>query len=201
MVDENAFEIGSSMPGHYGAPTTGLTFAETKLACVWNVQGDARVPRFVDALQSLGVVTLPSVPNTTTKHGALTVLWLGPKSWLLIASDVAALSGFDSRRDALNAAGGALFDVSASRAAWTIAGDAAATVLAKGCPLDFHPRAFPDGSCAQSVYGHVNALFYRRVSAPVFTMFVARSFARNIWRTLCVSAAQYGYDVLPPRDF
>jgi len=37
--------------------------------------------------------------------------------------------------------------------------------------------------------------------SPQFTMLVARSFARDAWRFLCVSAAQYGYDVLHPQPF
>jgi sarcosine oxidase subunit gamma len=107
----------------------------------------------------------------------------------------------EARRDALGAVGGALFDVSVSRVAWTVAGQHAATVLAKHCPLDFHPRAFAEGTCAQSVFGRVNALFYRRAVAPVFTLLVARSLARDGWRMLCRSAAPYGYDVLPARYF
>ena len=104
-------------------------------------------------------------------------------------------------RDALNAASGALFDVTASRVAWTIAGAHAATVLAKACPLDFHPHVFVEADCAQSVFGRVNALYYRRAASSAFTVMVARSLARDAWRTLCVSAAQYGYDVLRPREF
>ncbi len=73
-------------------------------------------------------------------------------------------------------------------------------MLAKQCPLDFHARAFADGTCAQSVLGHVNALFYRR-DLSSFTVMVARSYARGVWRTLCQSAAQYGYDVVPPHPF
>ena len=201
MVDESAFAIGSTMPGHYGAEATGVTLAETKMACSWNVQGDAREPRFVDAMRRVVDIALPVVPNTTAKNGALTAFWLGPKSWLLIANNAAVLTEFESRRDALNAVGGALFDVSASRVAWTVAGALAATVLAKGCPLDFHPRAFREAACAQSVFGHVNALFYKRDASPAFTVLVARSFARDVWRTLCRSASQYGYDVRPARFF
>jgi sarcosine oxidase subunit gamma len=74
-------------------------------------------------------------------------------------------------------------------------------VLAKGCPLDFHPRVFAEGACAQSVFGGVNALIYRRAASPVFTLMVARSLARDAWRTLCLSAAPYGYDVSPTRFF
>jgi sarcosine oxidase subunit gamma len=201
VADENAFAIGSAMPGHYGPAATGVTLAETNFTAAWNVQGDPRRPEFVDRVHRLFGIALPVAPNTTARAPALTALWLGPGSWLLVAVDEPVPGEVESRRDALNAAGGGLFDVSAGRVGWTVAGPRAATVLAKSCPLDFHPRAFAEGTCAQSVLGRMNALFYRRASAPAFTVLVARSLARDAWRTLCRSAAPYGYDVLPARDF
>jgi sarcosine oxidase subunit gamma len=201
VPDENIFAIGATMSGHYGPPMTGVTLAETSFAGAWNVQGDARAPDFADEVRRLFDVALPIAANTTTRTRTLTVLWLGPASWLLVVAGKEVPENFDACRDALNAVGGALFDVTASRVAWTVAGAQAATVLAKSCPLDFHPRAFPEGACAQSLFGHVNALVYRRAALPVFTLMVARSLARDAWFTLCHSAAPYGYDVLPPRFF
>jgi sarcosine oxidase subunit gamma len=213
VADDNVFEVGATMAGHYGASgSTGVALAEANFAAAWNVQGSVRSPDVATAARALFGWSLPAAPNTTSRVGALTALWIGPASWLLVATDVSALADFETKRDALNAAGGALFDVSASRVGWTIAGPAAATVLAKGCPLDFHDRVFGRGMCAQSVFGRVNALFYRRGLAPhsddqslqrssQFTMLVARSFARDAWRVLCLSAAQYGYEVLHPQPF
>ena len=214
MADHHVFAVGATMAGHYGAAeSTGITLAETNFAAAWNVQASARAPHVASAARALFGLSLPAVPNTTSRDGALTALWIGPASWLLIATDASALADFETKRDALAAAGGALFDVSAGRVGWTIAGPEAATVLAKGCPLDFHPRAFGAGMCAQSLFGRMNALFYRRGQLPAdstdpslqqslqFTMLVARSFERDAWRLLCVSAAQYGYDVLYPRPF
>jgi heterotetrameric sarcosine oxidase gamma subunit len=191
VADPNLFEIGAAMPGHYGAAADGVTLAETTIAAAWNVQGDARRPEFLAAARRAFDLSLPTAPNTTARTEALTALWLGPSSWLVAASGGSALADVEAVRDALDTAGGALFDVGTSRVAWTIAGGQAATVLAKGCPLDFHQCAF----------ARMNALFYRRAAAPVFTMLVARSFARDAWRALCVAAAPCGYDVLPPRSF
>jgi sarcosine oxidase, subunit gamma len=201
VSDAGTLAIGATTPGHYGAASTGVALAETKFADAWNVQGDPARPAFTAQVRQSFGIALPEVPNTSATRDALTALWLGPRSWLLIARSPPTLTGFADRRDALNAASGALFDLSASRAAWTISGEFAATVLAKSCPLDFHPRAFAEGACAQSALGHINALFYRPRAAPGFVVMAARSLARDVWRTLCVSAAQYGYDVLPPRDF
>jgi sarcosine oxidase subunit gamma len=106
------------------------------------------------------------------------------------------LAAFTAQRDALNSAGGALFDLSASRVAFVVSGNNAATVLAKGCPLDFHARAFPAGRCAQSLLGRINAFIWRPDAKTAFTVMVARSFAHDTWRTLCMSSAQHGYDVV-----
>ncbi len=201
MPDAMSRAIGAVAPGHYGAAATGVTLAEAAIAAAWNLQGDAARPSLAGLAQRLFDVALPTTANTTVKSGALTALWLGPTSWLLVAGVPSPLVDFASKRDALNAVGGALFDLSASRIAWTMSGAHAATALAKGCPLDFHPRAFAAGTCAQSVLAHVNALVEKHDDAPTFTVMVARSFARDVWRELCLSAAQYGYDVLPPRPY
>ena len=125
-------------------------------------------------------IALPIVPNTTARSDALTAFWLGPRSWLLVAESAdSPLADFIEKRDALNAAGGALFDLSASRVAYRLAGERATDVLATGCPLDLHPRAFRAGECAQSVFGRVNALLYKSDDAPTFVLMVARSFGRR----------------------
>jgi len=193
--------IGSMAPGCYGAPGQGaLTLREIIIARAWNVQGDCARSTVEAAVRERFGVALPREPNTTAANDRWMLLWLGPTSWLAVAAaaDSASDPSFNASRDALNAAGAALFDVSAARAGWTLAGPRAATVLAKACPLDFDARAFPTGGCAQSVYGHINALYYRQGS-DTFTMLVSSSYRRDAWHALCVSAAQYGYEVLPPQ--
>lgn len=211
MSDLALEDIGSTTPGRYGAGSADLVLAKTTIAAAWNVQGNATQPLFVAEAQRLFAIVLPTAPNTTTKGDAVTAFWLGPRSWLLVAggpspalgglgepsSALGGLSDFTAKRDSLNAIGAALFDLSASRVAYTLSGKEAVNVLTSGCPLDLHPRVFPGGACAQSVFGHVSALVYKPDESPSFTLMVARSFARDIWQALCVAAAQYGYDVAP----
>ena len=185
-------------PGHFGAASSGVVIAEATIAAAWNVQGNAQVAAFADAVHREFDVALPVAPNTIAKSDTLTAVWLGPRSWLLLTGAPSRLADIDAKRDEMNAAGGALFDVSASRVAWTISGSYAATVLAKGCPLDFHPRVFSAQSCAQSMLGHINASFVKPTDAPVFTVMVARSFARDAWQWLLEASAQYGAEVRPP---
>jgi sarcosine oxidase, subunit gamma len=191
--------IPSTRPGRYAAPGAGVTLAEATIGSAWNVHGRADRAPFTYQVQAQFGVALPLSANALARSDRVIALWLGPSSWLLLGGE-SALSDFDARRDALNAAGGALFDVSDARVAWTISGSHAATVLAKGCPLDFHPRVFPRGTCAQSLLGHVNALYVRDADDR-FTLLVARSFAHDVWRALCEAAAQYGYAVASPAAY
>ena len=196
--------IGATAPGHYGAEARAATLGELTFGTAWNVQGNGGHPPLRAEAQRLFGVALPLIPNTTARGPDWTALWLGPA--LLAArrrgkrrcAGRTPFAAFTAQRDALNAVDGALFDVSASRAAFRVAGPHAAAVLAKGCPLDFHPRAFPAGTCAQSMLGHVNVLIERPDASAAFVVMVARSLAQDVWRQLCLSAAQYGYDVAAP---
>ena len=193
--------VGSTRSGHYGVAGTGVALAEATIAAAWNVQGDpARSPLVEEARRLFGVA-LPVAPNTTACRAGVAALWLGPASWLVVGGAASSFGGYAAARDALNAAGAALFDVSASRVAWTLSGPHAADVLAKGCPLDLHPRAFAAGACAQSLYLHVNLLIEKRDDAPTFVVLIARSFARDVWRALSQASAQYGYEVRAPAPF
>ena len=154
-----------------------LTIHEATIARAWNVQGDP---------SRMGLA-LPG-PNAVTRANGAAILWLGPRSWLFIGERV-------------DAAGGVAFDVSASRVAWTVRGDAAKRLVNKHCPLDLRTPAFPPGTCAQSVFGQVNVLCYRHLARDGFTLMVARSFAQDVQHRIEASAAQYGFDVLAPRPF
>jgi sarcosine oxidase, subunit gamma len=201
----------SDIPGRYGAGGAPLvTLRAAVIAAAWNLRGDATSAAFIEQAGTAFGVPPPLSPNTTMQTDTMSVAWLGPSSWLLLAGAQAPASlpsshplapgAFTSTRDALNGAGGALFDVSTSRVGWTIAGAKASAVLNTGCPLDFHSRAFPIGGCAQSMFGHVGALFIRRTESD-FLILVARSFSRDVWATLCAASAQYGLEVSAPEAF
>jgi sarcosine oxidase, subunit gamma len=193
VPDVDRSSIGAALPGNPGPAAVTLRDAHFTLA--WNLRGNPARSSFVSEAERLLGLALPLQPNTSTRVDETALLWLGPRSWLLLAATGSAWNGFEVTRKALNAAGGALFDVSASRIAYVVDGARAANVLAAGCPLDFDPRVFSAGQCRQSLYGRVPALFYRHGEPPACTVLVARSFARDVWHSLCTAAAPYGYTV------
>ncbi|HEY3180127.1 MAG TPA: sarcosine oxidase subunit gamma family protein [Casimicrobiaceae bacterium] len=178
-----------------------VTLGEVTYTLAWNVRGDPAQSSFVSEVERLLGLPLPLQPNTSAFRAGRTLLWLGPMSWLLVVEPASSSNDFDTTRRALNAAGGALFDVSASYVGWMIAGPAAARVLNRTCPLDLHPSMFPARRCAQSMLGHINALLYKLDERPTFVIMVARSFAADVWRDLCMSATTDGYVTAPPLAF
>jgi sarcosine oxidase, subunit gamma len=192
---------GWTRPGHYGAAESGVILSEATIVAAWNVQGQPTRASFVDAVARLFGVVLPLAPNTIARVDALSAVWLGPRSWLLVAGGDSPLAEYAAKRDAVNEVGGALFDVSASRLAWRLSGPRAENVLANGCPLDFHPSAFATGSCAQSLLGHVGTLFVKHDDAPTFTILLARSFAHDAWHALLMSAARHGTEIQSPTPY
>lgn len=198
MVDrEPASLVASPAPDD----AAGVALAEIRVECAWNLRGNPGVATFVTEAQALFGLPLPRQPGTSASGAAGTMLWLGPRSWLRVTGTDAPAPDFDGARRALNAVGGALFDLSSSYVAWEIRGEAAARVLNRGCPLDFHPGAFPPGRCAQSVFGHINALFYRPDGRAAFVAMVARSFAVDFLHDLRVAAMPEGPVVAPESAF
>ena len=174
-----------------------LALRELPIPTAWNLQGDPRDAAFLaHAAEWLGF-PLPLAPNTGAGAGEWTALWVGPRSWLLLAATARSPQDYAARRGACNAADGALFDVTAGRVGFQITGARAAQFLSAFTPLDLHPRAFAVGSCAQSVFGHVTALIHAP-AAETFNLLVARSLQRDTWHALCETGARYGAEVLPP---
>lgn len=139
------------------------------------VRGDARDPRFVRAIADAIDLELPVKPGTTSHHLLDAVLWLGPDEWLVV-SETQSGHGLATRmQHALRGIHAAVIDVSDASVVYAVSGAHAREVLAKGCSLDFHPRAFPPGRCARSLLAVVPVLIHLRSAEPCFELYVARS--------------------------
>ena len=83
----------------------------------------------------------------------LTVLWLGPDEWLVVAPPGARRS-LESRSGRRWGPRPAPWSTSRrNRTTVELAGPRARDVLAKGCSLDLHPSVFREGSCAADAAG------------------------------------------------
>jgi len=171
---------------------TGITLSERPFRAMLNLRGDPADAGFLSAVRTAAGVELPVEPNTTRRAGSLTALWLGPDEWLITAPAgeervlVPAISAALGDRHA------AVVDLTESRTVIAVSGAPARDLLAKGCTLDLHPRAFKVGACAQSGLARAGALLHLVDETPTFEITILRSFADYMWVWLADAAREYG---------
>ncbi len=157
-----------------------------------DLRGDRENAEFMSAVSGILGTEPPGAPNTSVLGDGVEVLWLGPDEWLLVTSP--------GREEALERAlleafrggvPGAVVNVGEGRAVITLGGPAAREVLAKGCPLDLHPRVFGPDRCAQSLLAGSPVLLHQTRATPVFDLYVPRSAAEYLWVWLEDAAAEF----------
>jgi sarcosine oxidase subunit gamma len=131
--------------------------------------------------QAIGI-ECPVVPGRFGSNDHTQVIWNGPNTWMIVASDVESGAKPDKLLETLNKAVGdlaAVIDQSHGRCCLRLSGSHARTVMAKNCAIDLHPRAFKAGSCALTAVAHMSALVVQLDDTPSYDLFVARSLARS----------------------
>jgi len=190
--------LGLAARARTGNPNdAGVVLSELPFRHQIALRGDSADPAFMQAVeQSIGVAP-PTDPNMVAGPADLTegprTLWLGPDEWLVVGADNAE-TALASATEHLHAA---VVDVSDGRTAIAISGPNARDVLAKGCPLDLHPKVFAPGRCAQTLIAHVHIILHQVHDAPRYEVYVHRSFADHLWRWLEDAAQEHGMTVVP----
>ena len=86
-----------------------------------------------------------------------------------------------------------LTPLSHSRTRIFLDGTPSRDVLAKGIPLDFHPRAFTPGNFAMTGLHHTPVLIHC-IADNGFHLYAMRSFAMSVWEWLTDAALEYGVE-------
>ncbi|MFI9829196.1 sarcosine oxidase subunit gamma [Streptomyces sp. NPDC051913] len=168
-----------------------IRLAELPFLTQLNVRLDAKGA----AAEAVGLaldLQLPLQPNTAVRAGELTALWLGPDEWLLVAPPGSA-GDLESRvREAAGDELVSVIDVSAQRTTLLVTGPGARDLLAHGCALDLHPRAFGAGRCAQTTLGRTQVVLVARGEPRAgFWVLVRSSFAGYLADWLLDAATEY----------
>lgn len=178
----------------------GVTLAEKILPVAINLRGRAGDAAFVEALHGALGLEPPTEPNRVAANDDLALLWLGPDEWLAVQHGAApdAEAALAARlREALAGMHAAVTEVGESLCCIAVAGPRARDLIAKGCPLDLHPRAFGGvGHCAQSHLSKTAITLHQTGDQPAFDLYTRRSFADYLWRWLEDAAREYGVAVV-----
>ena len=175
----------------------GVTLGERRLRGMLVLRGDSASPDFREAVSTVLGLDVVVDPLASARRRDVAVLWLGPDEWLVVTPDRRRERIARALREALDGQHAALADVSHSRTVLTLSGPDARGVLSKGCPLDFHPRVFPPGCCAQSRLAKCHALIHLVSAAPEFELHVPRSFSEYVWSWLEDAGREFGVGVAP----
>ena len=189
------FQFFASRRGVGRPAEPGVSLGERAFLGHVNLRGDPEDAAFLDAVQGVLGVGLPTEPNTVAEGDGVGALWLGPDEWLLITPPSLETQLDEALREALDDTFAAVTDVSGGQIVISIQGSHARDVLAKGCSLDLHPRVFSPGHCAQTLVASVGAIIRQIDEKPSFDLIVRRSFAEYLALWLEDAAQEYGLEV------
>ena len=179
-------------PGLAGAP--GIVVSERQglaLATVLARKGqEAALHRRV---QEMFGIALPTTPRRVAAD-ATAFIWAGPGHWLAVAESEEG-HRFEARLREGLAGLASVSDQSDGRVIIRISGVKARDVLAKGIPLDLHPRAFGPGHAAATVAAHIGVQIWQLDDAPTYELAMFRGFAVSFWEWLIESSAEFGVTV------
>lgn len=192
LVPQSAFAgLAATRPGS-GVMVTDRNGLGVAVVLVRN----GRIPALAARVQEHFGIALPRSPKRAAAR-KVAFAATGPAAWLAVWEDGGG--GFaTSLREAVGDAA-SIVEQSDGYAVLRISGLRARDALAKGVPLDLHPRAFAIGDVATTSVSHIGATIWRlddrQDGAPVFEFVVFRSLAESFWHWLDESAAEFGLTV------
>lgn len=163
----------------------GVTVTPVAHGGLLNLRGRGGEAGFRDAVAGVLGAAPPVEPGTTARGRGVTLFWLGPDEWLAVADPGEALTreALAARLEGVHAA---VTEVGDGHTWMELTGHQARDLLARGCPLDLHPEAFPAGRCAQTRLAQASVLLHA-VETDRLRVQVRRSMARYLWSWLAAS--------------
>lgn len=170
----------------------GVVVSERPFLGHLNLRGDSSDGAFTGGVERALGFALPVEPNTVSEGDGKQALWLGPDEWLIVTPPDEQGPASERLAEALHGVHSSVTDISGGQTLMNLSGTNAREVLAKGCSLDLHPRAFGEGRCAQTLVSGANVILRWAGPEPSFDLIVRRSFADYLALWLHDAAQEYG---------
>lgn len=165
---------------HQATASAAFRLSERPFLELVNVRGDTRDAAFMTAVESVIGCRPPEKANTVARGNGYDMLWLGPDEWLVRSATAHDATRIAPLQAKLGVAFAGVFasavDIGSGYTVLEISGTRTREVLARGCPLDLHPKLFGEGQCAQSHYFKASMTLLP-TGADSFDIIVRRSFA------------------------
>lgn len=184
---EYILQARSAFPDTTRSRYSGLTIAVREPITMVSLAAlDGQSEQVRSVLQSIYGLQLPHRP--VRAGGAdMSFLWFGPDRWMAFAErDGGGDLEADLKRHLHGLA--AVVDHSDGRAVVRITGEHARDVLAKGVPIDLHPRVFKTNDVVITHASHIGVLLWQVDDAPTYDIAVPRSYAHSFCAWLLEAA-------------
>jgi len=183
-------------PGRFGATSaTPLVIMERMLSLVQVQTRKGRDSDVQAAILAGFNLELPAAQRAATS-ATMTAIWIQPGMWMLSAAGHAEGAMARAIKDATGDAA-SIVDQTHGKTVLTLSGAKARDVMARGCRLDLHPRAFMPGHSAVTQVAHIGCMLRQFDEIPSYEMLVPSSFAETFFGWLTHSAAEFGYEIKP----
>jgi heterotetrameric sarcosine oxidase gamma subunit len=136
----------------------------------------------------IGRIVVPGFPHHVTQRGNRRHQWIA-------SAEGAEAQSFPARLRARVGLFAAMADQSDARLVLRLSGPRVREVLAKGVPIDLHPKVFKPGDVATTLVAYIGVQI-ERIDDATFQLTAPRSMAGSLWSWLSASAAEFGYDVV-----
>jgi sarcosine oxidase subunit gamma len=191
---------GLAKPGRHGMSQGegGVSLMEVRgLSLATVIARKDKTAALLAAAKSAFGIDLPTTPRRV-ESGKIAFLWAGPDQWLAVTSENLPPGIFEKRLAEALAGAASVTEQSDGRTIIRVSGPRARDTLAKGLPIDLHPKAFKTGDTALTIGAHIGLQIWQLDEAPTYDLAVFRGFAGSFWHFLTHAAAEYGYRVGEP---
>ena len=183
-------------PGRHGAPYEGEAPVRLgirhPLSIATIISRRGKEEALAAALEKTYGATLAG-PGRWVSGKSVAFHWCGHGQYYAIAEGLVEGALYGELKAALDGVA-SVSDQSHGRVVLRISGPKARHVLAKGSPVDWHPRAFPVGASAVTQMAHVG-VHASRIAEDVYELSMFRGFSESFWEWLTEQAREFGYEI------
>lgn len=187
---ENVLQARSAFPEFSSGLYRGLTIVVCEPTTMVSLAAlDGQSEKVQSVIQSIYGHSLPQRPE---RVGGMEVsfLWFGPDRWMAVGERDGGRDLEENLKRHLHGIA-AVVDHSDGRAVLRLSGARARDVLAKGVPLDLHPRVFKPNDVAITHASHIGVLLWQVDDAPTYEIAVPRSYAHSFCDWLLDAAEEF----------
>ncbi len=147
-----------------------------------DLRGLAGERKFMAAAKEVLGLDLPTAPRSSAAWGDIQALWLSPDQWLILCPRAKTADLLALLHKTLESLHSLAVDVSDMRTIIRLEGDAARSILLKGCSLDLMSQDYEAGTVRRVRFAEIAALLHVVSERPdVIDLYVFRSYADYAW--------------------